>query len=263
MFLHRSTLRAIACGRGSGGSRYVDMVLTLDDTTIEFTNIHRDELNVLNTYIHSILIPAMKKDANEDEEMLDEVEVYDTSRKRTRTERKASKEARKATRAELDHHEESDSQDDEEDWEEANHDEEFNDESDDDEDEVENSDGEVNVMEDVADDSLGNRKRTQRKASLQARQATKAELCHHEESDSEGDEEDWEELQLDEESGDESDKGEELDAASIKAIVDDADEQELFDEEEFFEEESGTATESDDEGESSPKKARSWSRYML
>ena len=32
--------------------------------SLEFTNIHRDELNVLNDYIHQTLIPAMQLDAD-------------------------------------------------------------------------------------------------------------------------------------------------------------------------------------------------------
>jgi hypothetical protein len=66
-FVPRSNLQAIACGRGGAGnaSRYVDMVLTLaDDSTTEFTNIHRSELPVLREYIHGVLIPAMQKDAD-------------------------------------------------------------------------------------------------------------------------------------------------------------------------------------------------------
>jgi hypothetical protein len=65
----RSNLQAISCGRGGAGnaSRYVDMILTLsDDSTTEFTNIHRSELPVLREYIHSVLIPAMQKDADDD-----------------------------------------------------------------------------------------------------------------------------------------------------------------------------------------------------
>jgi hypothetical protein len=66
-FVPRSNLQAIACGRGGAGnaSRYVDMVLTLaDDSSTEFTNIHRSELPVLREYIHGVLIPAMQKDAD-------------------------------------------------------------------------------------------------------------------------------------------------------------------------------------------------------
>jgi hypothetical protein len=65
----RSNLQAISCGRGGAGnaSRYVDMILTLsDDSTTEFTNIHRSELPLLREYIHGVLIPAMQKDADAD-----------------------------------------------------------------------------------------------------------------------------------------------------------------------------------------------------
>lgn len=128
MFLHRSTLHSIACGRGSGGSRYVDMNLMLDDETpLEFTNIHRDELVHLNNYIHSILIPAMKRDAiaqdnddNDDdmESNTEEEEEEASLGKRKRTQRKASKEARQATRAHMEQtQDEEDSDDDDEGWE--------------------------------------------------------------------------------------------------------------------------------------------------
>ncbi len=84
MFVPRSKLASISCGRGSGGSRFVDMVAQLDADpasnnlenkksnthcdTLEFTNIHRDELNALNNYIHQILIPAMQSDADQTDE---------------------------------------------------------------------------------------------------------------------------------------------------------------------------------------------------
>lgn len=82
LFVPRSKLASISCGRGSGGSRYVDMVVQLDvpssdlsedqegkkkkkqSDTLEFTNIHRDELTGLNDYIHQTLIPAMQLDAD-------------------------------------------------------------------------------------------------------------------------------------------------------------------------------------------------------
>jgi hypothetical protein len=67
-FIPRSQLHSIACGRGSSStnsSRYVDMILQLqDDSTIEFSNIQREELVVLNEYIHKVLIPAMQQDAS-------------------------------------------------------------------------------------------------------------------------------------------------------------------------------------------------------
>jgi hypothetical protein len=89
LFVHRSKLASISCGRGAGGSRYVDMIATIDDvaeggtttttkggkkkstspsysSALEFTNIHRGELSVLNDYVHGVLIPAMRSDANDD-----------------------------------------------------------------------------------------------------------------------------------------------------------------------------------------------------
>jgi len=93
MFVHRSQFHSISCGRGSSSttsSRYVDLVVQLEDEeeekhlkgsstgqaqkalkknkihpTIEFNNIHREELNVLNQYIHETLIPAMQRDTEE------------------------------------------------------------------------------------------------------------------------------------------------------------------------------------------------------
>ena len=66
-------MHSIACGRGSSSSsRYVDMNVevdaegnddTVDHPSISFSNIQREEMNVLKEYIHDILIPAMKLDA--------------------------------------------------------------------------------------------------------------------------------------------------------------------------------------------------------
>jgi len=143
LFIPRSLLASISCGRGSGGSRYVDMIVQLESpsehensgiengkkkkqsskNTLEFTNIHREELSVLNDYIHNVLIPAMQIDAGEgeknDEDSSEEVtaEVVEScdddndsddktasdysggnSRKRKRSSRAASKVAREATR---------------------------------------------------------------------------------------------------------------------------------------------------------------------
>ncbi len=93
--------------------------------TLEFTNIHREELSVLNDYIHNVLIPAMEVDAAEGEksdddssegvtaqvvESCDAVDSdsddevanensKDNSRKRKRSSRAASKMARETTRA--------------------------------------------------------------------------------------------------------------------------------------------------------------------
>eukprot|EP00984_Skeletonema_dohrnii_P025549 scaffold14725_cov144-Skeletonema_dohrnii-CCMP3373.AAC.5 len=121
LFVPRSNLASISCGRGSGQSRFVDMVVQLDDdeSTLEFTNIERDELQGLNGYIHNVLIPAMKKDAaegadNDGEEDEDEdvamAEVVNSSDEdsdseessakcKRKSSRAASKSAREATRA--------------------------------------------------------------------------------------------------------------------------------------------------------------------
>ena len=64
-FLPRSSLHSIACGRGAGGqnaSRYVDLVVELSNERVEFSNIQREEVGVLNNYIQTVLIPAMKED---------------------------------------------------------------------------------------------------------------------------------------------------------------------------------------------------------
>jgi hypothetical protein len=116
LFLPRSSLHSIACGRGaSGSSRYVDMNIQLDDDdkTLEFTNIHREELGGLNDYLHKILIPAMKQDTVGDEKEDDSVDAVeeveddddendddDTGASR-RPSRKASKEAREATKSQM------------------------------------------------------------------------------------------------------------------------------------------------------------------
>ena len=81
MFVPRSELASISCGRGAGGSRYVDMEVKLDVSdddeqegkkkkqldTLEWSNINRDELEGLNNYIHKTLIPAMQLDADGEE----------------------------------------------------------------------------------------------------------------------------------------------------------------------------------------------------
>ena len=129
LFVPRSKLASISCGRGSGQSRFVDMAVQLDDdssdgdSTLEFTNIDRDELQGLNGYIHNVLIPAMKKDAaggsdNATEEDEDDEEedvamaevVVDSSdegsdsdesigKNKRKSSRAASRSAREATRA--------------------------------------------------------------------------------------------------------------------------------------------------------------------
>ena len=127
----RSQLHSISCGRGSQSSRYVDLVATLDATeesqtessfqeTLEFTNIDREELQVVNGYIQ-VLIKAMKEDirtAEKKEEDLgdpsvmhaveviesdqeEEEDVAEDSKRRKRKQRMVSKDAREATRQEL------------------------------------------------------------------------------------------------------------------------------------------------------------------
>jgi hypothetical protein len=151
MFLHRSTLHSIACGRGSGASsRYVDLSVVLDnETRMElFTNIHRDEMVHLNDYIHTILIPAMKRDAQPEQEQQQQQRQVNAQQgetddaatslgKRKRVQRKASQEARQATRAHMERtqEEQEDSEDKDDDgWEEKDDDD--DDESDDEEEEM-------------------------------------------------------------------------------------------------------------------------------
>ena len=136
LFIHRSELHSIAVGRG-GGSRYIDLHATLDSseeekTEIEFTNIDREEMTVLNSYIHKTLVPAMAKDAAEGEsdDGEDSEDMYAgaiheevdgtndntagaTSRKRGR--RQAAAEARKATKYELNQKDEEEDSDDDDD----------------------------------------------------------------------------------------------------------------------------------------------------
>ncbi len=177
LFVPRSSLASISCGRGSGQSRFVDMVVQLDDddeSTLEFTNIERDELQGLNEYIHNVLIPAMKKDAAEgsdkdgDEEDRDEdddddvamAEVVNSSDEdsdsdessgqlKRKSSRAASKSAREATRAHFAGLDGGDDEDDEDSDVDP-----FNEEEDDSDGSDEESDSEV-VKNDYDDDESG------------------------------------------------------------------------------------------------------------
>jgi Histone chaperone Rttp106-like len=101
-FLHRSTLHSIDC---TGSNRYVTFtVVTTDDTnhtqaTMEFTNIHKQEQDVLRKYIHGTLIPAMQqdvddagKDGDDDDDERDE-QLIPAANSNKRQKRKASVEA--------------------------------------------------------------------------------------------------------------------------------------------------------------------------
>lgn len=113
LFVPRSALASISCGRGSGQSRFVDMVVQLDDdeSTLEFTNIERDELQGLNGYIHNVLITAMKKDAvegsdndGEDKDMDEDedvamAEVVNSSGEESESDESSGKYKRKSSRA--------------------------------------------------------------------------------------------------------------------------------------------------------------------
>jgi hypothetical protein len=116
-FIHRSKLHSIAVGRG-GGSRYVDIHASTDDgkTQIEFTNIDREEMHVLNSYIHNTLVKAMAKDVAKADELFNGGEVtevkadpdeqqhdvdHDDEVRRKRPRRAASELSQKVTRKEL------------------------------------------------------------------------------------------------------------------------------------------------------------------
>ena len=122
-FIPRGSLHSITCGRGGGNSRYVDLVATLEGEdgeggeSVEFSNIAREEVRVLNDYIHKVLIKAMAKDVGNTDVVAggdDDTDTNDReacatesdqdegrggSRKRSR--RAASKDAREATKAQL------------------------------------------------------------------------------------------------------------------------------------------------------------------
>lgn len=111
------------------------MAIELDSKEhIEFTNIAREELGVLNDYIHRTLIPAMQADADGcesiDEDGAVAVEVVESDcdsdgleenndvtkssgSKRGRPSRAASRSAREATRAHFDRGVQEDSEEDE------------------------------------------------------------------------------------------------------------------------------------------------------
>ncbi|EEC49755.1 predicted protein [Phaeodactylum tricornutum CCAP 1055/1] len=136
-FVPRQKLASIACGRGGDtSSRYVDLTLTTtqDNETFEFTNIHRDELATINSYIHETLIPAMQRDVLKDSDIEDasfkgtvltrtelkqDNEEYTVlERSYCRPKRKASVEARainrKVQKSQLENDDEDDDDDDDE-----------------------------------------------------------------------------------------------------------------------------------------------------
>ena len=194
-FVPRSSLHTIQCGRGGGDSRYVDLVGELEDDegAVEFSNIAREELRVLDHYIHQVLIKAMERDANggEDEDGMkieadaaaspalkfggderkmgpsanespigassgdDSVEIVSVTGGRSR--RAASREAREATKAQLQakalaggNDEEDSDDDDEEDF--VMHDESADDDSEEDESDASDDDEEADATESEGDD---------------------------------------------------------------------------------------------------------------
>ena len=157
-FIPRSQLASIACGRGNGGtnsSRYVDMHCELDDGegSIEFTNIRREEIGVLNNYIHGVLVPAMHRDVANQETATSVEAVADGENQEGEGEDEgfvvavATKDSASDTEEEED-----DSDDDDDDYKEGQ------DDDDDDEDNENNGDeksedGDGTSDEDVDDDS--------------------------------------------------------------------------------------------------------------
>ncbi|GMH49381.1 hypothetical protein TL16_g00501 [Triparma laevis f. inornata] len=116
-FIPRQKLVSIGVGRGGAGggaTRYVDMVLQVeggegDVDTVEFTNINREEVGPLNTYINDILTPAMAKEAAEGngikkEEPKTESSTVDSPAppaRPMRSKRSAANAAASATRAQI------------------------------------------------------------------------------------------------------------------------------------------------------------------
>lgn len=126
-FVPRQKLNSIGAGRGGGGgTKYIDMMVMMEGSKsgdppqpLEFTNINREELGPLNTYINDILKPAMVREVTEGDakpEVLDvdqkeevvEAEVIDVEmdteevgRKRPKSGRGAAKAAMDATRAQM------------------------------------------------------------------------------------------------------------------------------------------------------------------
>jgi len=135
MFYHRSVLHSIACGRGkgSGGTRYVDMTITVADNKeskdnknknqedtedenrednleeIEFTNISREELKSLNEYIYNVLMPAMSKDVGTPDAGGEDVE------NKTKKNRVAANIATQANKQDLQQDEDTDDSDEDDD----------------------------------------------------------------------------------------------------------------------------------------------------
>ena len=111
---------------------YVDMVIQLEtEESIEFTNISREQLGVLNDYIHKTLIPAMQTDVDGNcsdgdgavavevvgsDDCEEDSETESTGVKRDRPLRAASKTAREATRAHFDQGTDDNESSDEEDF---------------------------------------------------------------------------------------------------------------------------------------------------
>ncbi len=172
LFLHRSSLHSIACGRGaSGSSRYVDMNIQLEDkSTLEFTNIHREELGGLNAYLHKVLIPAMKQDAVAENDDKNGTEPDDND--------DDDDDGDVVEAEELDDESKDGEATDDDDYDDDGHDDEDGDDDDDDDDD---------------DDTSGAAHRSNRKTSKEARQTTKTRMTTDlgDDDDDEEDDDDW------------------------------------------------------------------------
>ena len=162
LFLHRSTLHSVDSATGS--NRYLTLTVAVTDednndeeTSREFTNIHKQEHTVLQKYIHGTLIPAMQQDidsntngagaSKSDEDDNDEpergaVEAVNSTANMNRQKRKAGAEAATVNKRIQLHQGEEESEDDDDDddedytlEEEAGHDDDSEADSDTDDDE--------------------------------------------------------------------------------------------------------------------------------
>jgi hypothetical protein len=175
-FLPRSQLHSIKCGRASGGgqnaSRYVDLVLQLassgeasnnNNEMVEFTNIQRDEVGVLNQYIQGVLIPAMKADVvaqEQKEEKNGTSAIVVKAENSSNQEEEDTEEEASSSNTEEEEDDDEDSDEEDENFVEANEDDddEEEDESEDD-DEDDDDDDECEVVQDEFAKELVKRKK--------------------------------------------------------------------------------------------------------
>ena len=168
-FIPRSSLVSIGAGRGgSNATRYVDCVLRVSpppgsegasDEDVEFTNIEREELGHIDSYIKDVLTPAMARDARDDsgeavkaepgrKVEADDDDVVLPPSKPLRSKRGAAEASAAATRAQID----GGALDEEEEEEDDEDDEAFDDSEEDESDDDGESDGEGEDSDDDDDD---------------------------------------------------------------------------------------------------------------